>query len=76
MLRIRIKQGKGGQWRWHLYDAEDKHAGMSTIRGFFSYNDAVWAAKKHFGDGVELVLSSGLSDMDWPLHAGARDWAD
>ena len=74
-LQIRIKQGRGGKWRWHIYE-DNAHAGMMTIRGTATYEQAVTSAKRHFGEGVEIILSSGNPDMDWPLHAGARDWAD
>ena len=74
-LQIRIKQGRGGKWRWHLYE-DGAHAGMSSIRGVATYDAAVASAKRHFGEGVEIILSSGNPDMDWPLYAGARDWAD
>ena len=50
--------------------------GMSTIRGYESYDGALSAAKRHFGGAVALMLSSGDPDMDWPQYAGARDWAD
>ena len=73
MLKIKIRQGKGGLHRWHLYEGATWH-GMS--RGYRSYNDAVAAAKRHYGDDVTLELSSGDPDEDWPLHAGPRDWAD
>ena len=76
MLKLRIKQGKGGQWRWLLYEEDGAHAGMMTIRGVATYDEAVAATKRAFGDGVELVLSSGDPDLDWPLYAGPRDWAD
>ena len=38
--------------------------------------NAVASAKRLFGSAVELVLSSGDPDMDWPQFAGARDWQD
>ena len=57
MWKIRIKQGKGGQWRWHLYE-DGAHAGMMTIRGVATYDEAVAKTKRAFGDMVELVLSS------------------
>ena len=91
-LKIRIRQGKGGKWRWHLYEVGydfslpddhadhaklfESHAGMSTIRGSDTYENAVASAKRLFGSAVELVLSSGDPDMDWPQFAGARDWQD
>lgn len=75
MLQLRIKPGKGGRYRWHLY-VDGAHAGMMTIRGVATYDEAVAAARRAFGDGVELVLSSGDPDLDWPLYAGPRDWAD
>ena len=75
MLQLRIKQGKGGQWRWHLYE-DGAHAGMMTIRGVATYDEAVAKTKRAFGDMVELVLSSGDPDLDHPQYAGPRDWAD
>ena len=68
MLKIRIKQGNGGKWRWHLYDAEDKHAGMSTIMGFNSYDAGLYWQPRNNKEVrrrcLELVLSSGNTDMD------------
>ena len=75
MLQLRIKQGKGRQWRWHLYE-DGAHAGMMTIRGVATYDEAVAKTKRAFGDMVELVLSSGDPDLDHPQYAGPRDWAD
>ena len=91
-LKIHIRQGKRGAWRWHLYELDydfslpddhadhaklfESHAGMSTIRGYATYDDAVAATKRLFGSAVELVLSSGDPDMDWPQYAGERDWQD
>ena len=75
MLRVIFKQGKGGRYRWFSY-VDSVFDAMSTIQGYASYSGALAAAKRHFGDGVELVLSSGDSDMDHPQYAGPRDWAD
>ena len=57
MLKLRIKQGKGGQWRWHLYEDDGAHAGMMTIRGVATYDEAgsghqagIWRRR---GAGVE-----------------------
>ena len=75
MLQIRIKQGKGGQFRWLLYE-DDVFAGMSHIQGYASRSLAELAAKRHFGEWVELHPGTGDPDLDHPQYAGPRDWAD
>ena len=75
-MKITIKQGQHGRYRWNLYEDDGAHAGVMTVRGVATYDEAVAATKRHFGDSVELVLSSGDPDMDWPQFAGPRDWAD
>ena len=74
-LKLYIRQGKGGRWRWVLYE-DGKYAGIMFIQGVATYDEAVAKTKLHFGGAVELVLSSGDPDMDWPQHAGLRDWQD
>ena len=75
MLQIRIKQGKGGQFRWLLYE-DGVFAGMSHIQGYDSRSLAEQAAKRHFGEWVELHPGTGDPDLDHPQYAGPRDWAD
>ena len=47
MLQIRIKQGKGGQFRWLLYE-DGVFAGMSHIQGYASRSLAEQAAQTAF----------------------------
>ena len=51
MLQIRIKQGKGGQFRWLLYE-DGTFAGMIAYPGLRQLlrSLAELAAKRHFGD--------------------------
>ena len=74
-LKVYFRQGKRGNWRWLMYE-DGRFAGICNVRGYKSYDEAVAAAKRHFGGAVQLVLSSGDPDMDWPQYAGERDWAD
>ena len=57
-----------------LYE-DGKYAGIMFIQGVATYDEAVAKTKLHFGGAVELVLSSGDPDMDWPQHAGMRGLA-
>lgn len=68
-MNIKIRQGKGGRWRWLLYD-NDKFEGVSKIRGWATRQEAERAAKDAFGSAVELFAEEG------PVFAGQRDWSD
>ena len=69
-MRVEIRQGKGGRWRWLLYE-DDKCAAVSMVRGFATNGEAFQAAMRHFGSSVEVHRHSGDPDMDWPQYAGA-----
>ena len=52
-LKLHARQGKRGRWRWQLKDG-DKHIAMSGIRGFATQDEARDAAKRVFGQAVEI----------------------
>ena len=72
-MEVKFRQGRGGRWRWHLYSGD---VWQAMSRSYEGYWETVNHAKFHFGHAVELILSSGNPDDDWPQYAGARDWAD
>ena len=67
--RIHISQGKRGRWRWQLKDG-GRHICMSGIRGFETAEEARRAAKRAFGQTVEIDGEYG------PEYAGERDFSD
>ena len=73
MLKLDIKQGKGGDWRWHLYE-DGAHSGMSSIQGYATKAEAHAYAKHHFGSGIEIVEEGATPDESITLFAGPRDW--
>ena len=89
-MEIRIRQGRGGRWRWLWYDnakmVRDPDSGVvsevwefvavSSIRGYATESECESAAMRHFGAGVQMLKKGGTPDEDTVLYAGPRDWAD
>lgn len=67
--KIHVIQGKRHRWRWQLKDG-DRHIAMSGIRGFATEEEARNAAKRAFGEAVEIDGEYGEE------YAGARDFSD
>ena len=75
-LRIQIRQGARGKYRWFLYE-DGKFAGMSTIRGYDTKRQAFEAAERHFGGNVMMLDdTSQYEEEHRNVYAGARDWSD
>lgn len=75
-LRIQIKQGARGKWRWFLYE-DGKFAAMSGIRGHDTKGKAFRSAKRHFGGNVEMLDdTSEYEEEHHNVYAGERDWSD
>lgn len=50
MYKVSIRQGKGGKFRWMVFNADDgTFVGMSAIKGFEHEYEAVGEAQRLFG---------------------------
>ena len=73
-MEIRIKQGRGGRWRWLWYDDDGVFVAVSSIRGYATESECELAAMRHFGAGVQMLKKGGTPEEDTMLYAGPRDW--
>ena len=75
MLQLRIKQGKGGRYRW--FARTDKRIVYSSFPNSFdseqqAWEDAEWAC----GASATLIYEHPDPDQRLELYAGPRDFSD
>ena len=68
-IRVEVKQGRGGRWRWFLRRG-GKFVGMGSIRGFSSHDKAL-------RDATRALSEPATADGEYgELYAGERDFSD
>ena len=70
-MKIEIRQGKGGRWRWFLYENDGKFAGISSIYGWETKYVAKREAKRQLSAGITIEDAE-----EGELYAGQRDWSN
>lgn len=69
MLKLVVRRGKLGRWRYFLLK-DGKHRAMCGVWGYGSLEDARSAAVRDFSESVEIDGEYG------PMYAGGRDFSD
>ena len=61
MYRVKVNQGKGGMYRWMVYNAADNtFVGMSSIKGFEAEYEAVGEAQRLFGGRFPIFSTNNV----------------
>ena len=79
MLTIRIKQGRGGRWRWFAVNSDGRTA-YSCFPNSFDYEQSAWEhAEWACGASVTMRYGDPLdpdTGMGFENFAGAREFND
>ena len=68
-MKLDIRQGEGGRWRWFLRDNADVYRADSRPQGFDTHAEALADAKEVFGESLTLY-----DPDEGELFAGPRDF--
>ena len=69
-MRVSVKRGTLGRWRWFIRDYRGKFRGSGPIRGFPSKYTATRDAKEVLGNAMYVETENGEA------FAGSRDFSD